>query len=60
MNIEERKNNLNRRIEKQMDFTFDNFEETDKGKKEILMMMILDVVGAEQRLKSTIEELIEN
>ena len=57
--IQERKDNLTNRVEKQMDFTFQNFEETDKIKKEILMMMILDIVGAEKRLQSTIEELIE-
>lgn len=57
--IQERKENLTNRVEKQMDFIFQNFEETGKVKKEILMMMILDVVGAEQRLQSAIEELIE-
>jgi hypothetical protein len=57
--IEERKNNLDRRVEKQIDFTFQNFEATERGKKEILMMMILDVVGVEKRLQSAIEELIK-
>jgi len=57
--IQERKDNLIKRVDGQADFTFQNFEETDKAKKEILMMMILDVVGAEQRLQSTIEELIK-
>ncbi len=57
--IEERKNNLMERIEKQVDFTFQNFEETNRRKKEILNMMILDVIGAEKRLQSAIEELIK-
>ena len=57
--IEERKKNLKSRVEKQVDFTFDNFEETDKVKKEILKMMILDIVGAEKRLQLEIEKLIK-
>ena len=57
--IAERKENLLNRIEKQMDFTFQNFESTDKNKKEILRMMLWDVVGAEQRLLARIEEIIE-
>lgn len=39
--IEERKENLISRIEKQMDFTFQNFEQTDKGKKNLLKMKLL-------------------
>ena len=58
--IEERKENLNRRIDKQMDFVFQNFENTDKEKKEIYRMMIGDVVGTEKRLQSRIEEILKN
>ena len=36
--IEERKKNLSNRIEKQMEFTFQNFQQTEKAKKEILTM----------------------
>ncbi len=57
--IEERKENLNQRIEKQMDFIFQNFEKTDKGKKEVLKMIILDVVNTEKRLQSRIEEILK-
>ena len=41
--IEERKENLNARNEKQVDFIFQNFENTEKAKKIILKMMILDI-----------------
>lgn len=47
------------RIQKQTDFVFQNFEATGKKKKEILNMMIIDVVGAEKRLQSAIEDLIK-
>ena len=58
--IEERKTNLRERVEKQMEFTFQNFEETGTSKKQILNMILLDVVGAEQRLLAKIEEFLEN
>lgn len=58
--FEERKVNLTGRIEKQVDFLFQNFEETDKQKKKVLKMMILDVVGTEKRLYSTIGEILKN
>ncbi len=57
--IEERKENLTMRIEKQMDYAFLNFEKTDRRKKEVLRMMILDVVGAEKELQANIEELLK-
>ena len=57
--IEDMKDNLTQRINRQLDFTFQNFEETDKVKKEILKMMILDVVGAEERLQLEIEKFIK-
>ena len=58
--IEERKTNLRERVEKQLEFTFQNFEETGTSKKQILNMILLDVVGAEQRLLAKIEEFLEN
>ncbi|WP_298541258.1 DUF6090 family protein [uncultured Aquimarina sp.] len=58
--IQERKENLNMRTEKHMDFLFQNFEETDRKKKEVLKMLILDKVGAEKRLLSSIEEILKN
>ncbi|MEE9363817.1 MAG: DUF6090 family protein [Cellulophaga sp.] len=57
--IEEGKENLAQRIEKQMEYIFQNFEKTDKNKKIIVKMMILDIVGAEKELQSKIEELIK-
>jgi len=56
--IEERKENLKWRIEKQMDFMFQNMEETDRGKKEILIMTIIDIVGAEKEMKAAIEGML--
>lgn len=58
--IEERKENLRWRLEKQMDFMFQNMEKTDKRKKEMLMMTIMDMVGAEKELQSQIEEILNN
>lgn len=57
--IQERKENLTLRIERQMDFTFQNFEKTDRKKKKILKMMMWDVVGAEKELQVKIEELLK-
>ncbi len=57
--IEEGKENLTQRIEKQMDYIFQNFEKSDKNKKIIVKMMILDIVGAEKELQSKIEELLK-
>lgn len=57
--IEERKENLRWRLEKQMDFMFQNMEKTDKAKKEMLIMTILDMVGAEKELQMAIEESIK-
>lgn len=58
--IEERKENLTKRIERQMEFIFQNFEKTDRAKKIILRMMTLDIVRAEEELQSQIEEMLKN
>lgn len=57
--IEERKENLFIRIERQMEFIFQNFEKTDRAKKIILRMMTLDIINAEKELQSQIEEFIK-
>lgn len=57
--IEDRKENLNKRIETMSDFAFVNIEETSKGKKEIFKLVIRDAMGAEKRLQATIEEFLE-
>ncbi len=57
--IEERKENLNERIERQMEYGFQNFEKADKNKKIIFKMMILDIIGAEKELQTKIEQLIK-
>lgn len=57
--IQERKENLNQRIENQKEYIFQNFEKSDKNKKVIAKMMILDIIGAEKELQSKIEKLIK-
>ena len=58
--IEDWKDNLANRTEKQTDFLFYNMEETDRVKKEIYRMIILDIIGSEKRLMSSIEELLSD
>ncbi|MEP3210176.1 MAG: DUF6090 family protein [Maribacter sp.] len=58
--IQERKENLEMRLERQMDFLLQNIEKTDKIKKEMLMMTILDIVNAEKELHAEIEEILKN
>ena len=43
-----------------MDYTFQHFEETDRQKKEVLRMMIGDVIGAEMELQANIKELLKD
>lgn len=57
--IQERKENLNQRIERQVKYGFQNFEKSDRNKKMIFQMMILDIIGAEKELQNKIEELIK-
>jgi|TARA_B110000908_G_C10005340_1_gene336033 hypothetical protein len=57
--IQERKENLNQRIERQVEYGFQNFEKSDRNKKMIFQMMILDIIGAEKELQNKIEELIK-
>ncbi|AUC15869.1 hypothetical protein BTO06_12220 [Tenacibaculum sp. SZ-18] len=57
--VDYRKQNLIKRIEKHTEFIFQNFEETDRTKKEILKMLILDIMGAEKRLQNEMENLIK-
>ncbi len=57
--IAEGKENLYQRIERQMEYIFQNFENTDRKKKEILRMMLYDIVGAEKRLQTKIEEIVK-
>lgn len=58
--IEERKENLILRNEKQLDFLFQNIETNDKRKKEIFRMALLDIINAEKELKFEIQEILEN
>jgi predicted nucleic acid-binding Zn-ribbon protein len=58
--IEDSKENLRWRLEKQMDFLFQNMEQTDKTKKVMLKMIISDMIYAEQELLAHIEEILKN
>lgn len=57
--IEERKDNLYARIDKTADFLLMNITETSREKKELLKMMTFDVINAEKRLKSRIEDFLK-
>lgn len=57
--IEQRKRNLNSRIEKTTDFVLQNLTDTTKQKKMIFRMMTIDAVNAEKRLQSVIDNLLE-
>ncbi len=56
--IEERKENLRVRSEKQVEFIFQNFESTERSKKTVLHMLMLDIINAEQELAADIDKLI--
>lgn len=58
--IEDSKENLRWRLEKQMDFMYQNMEQTDKAKKVMLMMIISDMVNAEKELLAEIEALLKS
>lgn len=57
--IQERKENLNNRIEKLLEFVLQNFENTEKEKKGIVRFMVSDIVGAERRFLAAIEALLK-
>lgn len=57
--IVEMKENLHGRVEKTADFILINIKKTDKESKELLKMMTIDLINAEKRLHSKIEELIK-
>ena len=47
------------RVGKQMDFIFQNFENSDMGKKIIVRLMMIDIINAEKALQDQIEEFIK-
>jgi len=57
--IVESKENLMLRVGKQMDFIFQNFENSDMGKKIIVRLMMIDIINAEKALQDQIEEFIK-
>ncbi len=54
-NIEEQKGNLSLKIDKFLDFVYANSGQTAKDKKELLKIMMLDIMGTEERLQVEIE-----
>ena len=57
--IESRKHNLSDRLSHQVDFIYQNLEDNRKGKKEMLKIMLLDIVATERFLQSEIEKLMK-
>lgn len=57
--IEDSKNNQDYKQKKIMDFVFDNIKSTTSDKKEVLMMMVSEMVSSGKYLQSEIEALIE-
>jgi len=58
VNIEEQKENLQMKTDKLVDFLYLNANETGKSKKEVLKIMMLDIMGTESYLQSGIENVI--
>ncbi|MEM9834859.1 MAG: DUF6090 family protein [Bacteroidota bacterium] len=56
--IDERRENIDHRVEKMMDFLLVNIAETSREKKELLRIMTIDVMNAETRLQERIGEMI--
>ena len=57
--IQERKDNLNLRNNFLLEFIFQNFENSDRKKKEIFEFLIGDIINAEQYFQLTIEEILK-
>jgi len=57
--LDDAKNNQDYKQKKIMDFIFDNIKNTSPDKKEVLMMMVSEMVSSGKFLQSEIEELIE-
>ncbi len=57
--IEDRKENLQLRFERQLDILFPNLENAGSGKKILFKMTLGDIINAEQELIAAIEEILE-
>ena len=58
VNIEEQKENLKMKTEKLVDYIYSNAYETGKEKKELMKIMMLDIIGTEIPLQKEIERII--
>ena len=58
VNIEEQKENLKMKTNKLVDFLYSNAYETGKQKKELMKIMMLDIIGTETPLQKEIERII--
>lgn len=58
VNIEEQKEILKMKTEKLGDFFYSNINETGKEKKELMKLMMLDIIGTETPLQKQIEKII--
>ena len=54
--IDDGREELNIKNEKLIDFVFDNVNETNRAKKEVLQFIIQDVIWTEERLQALIEQ----
>ena len=57
--IQERKENLNNRIEKLLEFVLLNFANTENEKKGIVRFMVSDIIGAELRFLGAIDAVLK-
>lgn len=60
VDIQERKENLQLRIDRQMEFIFNNFENRDIAKKVILRMMTADIVSTEKEILAEMKKVLED
>ena len=56
--IEEWKGNLENRTEKLLEYLFQNFESTERQKKEIAKFMVYDIISSEKRFQNTIQDVL--
>jgi len=57
--LDDSKSNLQYKLKKIMDFLYENIKNTSEEKKEVLMLMIIEIVGSEKYLNTEIEQLIQ-
>ncbi|MEZ5103778.1 MAG: hypothetical protein R2757_04745 [Draconibacterium sp.] len=58
VNIEEQKDDLKMKTEKLVDFLYSNIYVTEKAKKELMKIMMSDIIGKEISLQKEIEKII--